>query len=100
MEQVDAAEVVQGRGDLDRQREVLLLLESAVAPDQRGQPGALDVLEHDVGPLVLEVVAQSAGHHRVVDQGERLDLPAQAPEGVLVGHLVGPDHLDHDGRRR
>ena len=53
--------------------------------------------EDDVGPLAVEVEAQAADHDRVVDEGQRLDLAAQAAQGVLVGHLVGPDDLDDDG---
>ncbi len=51
-------QVVQGGGHVDRERQVLLLLQPAVAPDQAGEPRAVDVLEHDVRPVPVLPVAE------------------------------------------
>ena len=91
------AQVVQRRSHVDGQREVLLLLQASVPTYQRGQARPVDVLEHDVRSRSVEVVAQTAHHHRVVDRGQGRDLPAQAAPGGAVGHLVGTEQLDDDG---
>ena len=83
------AEVVQGRGDVDGEREVLLLLQPPVAADQAGEPRAVDVLEHDVRTVAVLPVPEAAHDHGVVDRGEGEDLPAQAAPGGLVLELGG-----------
>ena len=89
------SEVVQGRGDVDRQRQVLLLLQRPVPPDQGGQPGAVDVLEDDVGPLALELVAPplaarlQAMRRRADDPEATREVPIQV-NGKLRDRLVVP----------
>lgn len=92
----DPAQVVQGRGDLDRQWQVLLLRQRPVTADQRGDPGTVEVLEHQVRPVPGRLGAETAHHHGVVDVGEGVDLPPKSPEGLLVLDLSRPHHLDHD----
>ena len=92
------AHVVQGRGDVERQRQQLLEGQGAAPLDQPPQGRALEVLDQQVRVRPVEHGAEAAHDHRMGEALERVGLQAKVAQGTLALGPVGAQDLGDDDR--
>jgi hypothetical protein len=67
------------------------------AGNQLGQIDAIDILHHQIGNALLRPRCFQTGHIWVMQAGHQADFTREPFLGLLVGSIIGSDHLKRNG---